>query len=173
MHFRFIPVEDSVFHLWLKFQRNTNKPMIQSRISSFVNVVLGICRVAKWIVNTQFLYQAFYVMQKLRRWVPLVDKELSILPEHPSSFLIFRGIRVAQTLVFCEYCFVSHCLYLYLLSFGYCIVWPFSKYPLGTFRLFLTLSIPLNFSKRYHRYSFIPWTIPRNWVRIGSVQDNY
>ena len=43
------------------------------------------------------------------RRVPLVEKELSTLPEHPSSPPVFGGVRVARSLVLFV-CFGDRCL---------------------------------------------------------------
>ena len=41
--------------------------------------------------------------------MPLVEHELPILPEHPSSPPVFSGVRVTRSLVLCV-CFVDRCL---------------------------------------------------------------
>ena len=45
-------------------------------------------------------YITVFVTRATRR-VPLVEKELLTLPEHPSSYPGLSGIRVAQSLDFC------------------------------------------------------------------------
>jgi hypothetical protein len=45
---------------------------------------------------------------RLTRRVPLVGHELLTLPEHLSSPLDFRGVRVTRSLVLCV-CFVDRC----------------------------------------------------------------
>jgi hypothetical protein len=47
---------------------------------------------------------AVYV-NKLTRRVPLVEQELSTLPDHLSSPYVFSGVRVSRSLVLCV-CFV-------------------------------------------------------------------
>jgi hypothetical protein len=45
----------------------------------------------------------------LTRWVPLVEQELLILPEHLSSPPVFSRVHVTRSLVLCVW-FVDHCL---------------------------------------------------------------
>jgi hypothetical protein len=62
--------------------------------------------------------------------VPLVNQELSTLPEHMSSPPVFSGVRNTRSLVLCV-CFVDFCPF----SFGHCVVSP-SDYPFAIFKLF-------------------------------------
>ena len=39
--------------------------------------------------------------QRVTRGVPHVEQELLTLPEHPNSSLVFIGVPVARSLVFC------------------------------------------------------------------------
>ena len=57
------------------------------------------------------------LVTRITRWVPLVEKELLVLPEHMSSPLGFSAVSVAQYLVLC----IMLCL-----SFDHCIVCPTS-----------------------------------------------
>ena len=50
-----------------------------------------------------------FIQVKLTRRVPLVEQELLTVPEHLSSPLVFSGVRVTSSLVFCV-CFVDLCL---------------------------------------------------------------
>jgi hypothetical protein len=55
--------------------------------------------------------------------VPLVEQELLTLQEHLRSSLVFSGVRVAWSLVFC----VMFCRSLFVVSpfsFGHCVVYP-------------------------------------------------
>ena len=54
-----------------------------------------------------FLITGF--VTRLTRRVSLVEQELFILPEHPSSPLVFSGVCDTQPLVLCV-CFVDRCL---------------------------------------------------------------
>ena len=58
---------------------------------------------------------------RLTRRVSLVEQELLTLPEHPSSPLVFSGVRLTRSLVLCV-CFVDRCLSFCLFSFGHCVV---------------------------------------------------
>ena len=53
--------------------------------------------------------------------MPLVEQELLILLDPLSSPLIFSGVRVTQSLVFCVM-LVDCCLSFCLFSFGHCVV---------------------------------------------------
>jgi hypothetical protein len=46
-----------------------------------------------WLINR--------LVTRLTRWVPLVEQELSTLPEHRSSTPVFSGVRVTRSLVLC------------------------------------------------------------------------
>jgi len=74
----------------------------------------------------------------LTRGVPLVEQELLILPEHPSSSPVFSGVRVTRSLVLCV-CFVDRCLSFCPFSFWplFCVLLQFtdSDYPFGIFKL--------------------------------------
>jgi hypothetical protein len=63
----------------------------------------------------------------LTRWVPLVEQELLTLHEHPSSPLVFSGVRVTRSLVL-YVCFVDRCLSFCTFSFGHCAVCSTSIY---------------------------------------------
>ena len=58
---------------------------------------------------------------RLTRRVPLVEKELLILPEHQSSPPVFSGVRVTRSLDLYA-CFVDRCLSFCTFSFGHCVV---------------------------------------------------
>jgi len=72
--------------------------------------------------------------------VPLVEQELPTLPEHLSLPPIFSGVHVTRPLVLC----VMFCRSLFVLLCFTIVVsgLPFSDsdYPIGIFKLFLTLS---------------------------------
>ena len=53
---------------------------------------------------------------RLTRRVPLVEKDMPTLPEHPSSPPVFSGVRVMRSLVL-YVCFVDRCLPLCCLFF--------------------------------------------------------
>jgi hypothetical protein len=55
------------------------------------------------------------------RRVPLVEQELSTLPEHLSSPSVLSSFRVTRSLVLCV-CFVDRCLSFCTFSFGHCVV---------------------------------------------------
>ena len=66
----------------------------------------------------------------------LVKQELPTLPKHLSLYLVFSGVGVARSLVFC----VVFCKSLFaLFSFGHCDVCPSrfkdSDYPFAIFKL--------------------------------------
>jgi len=74
------------------------------------------------------------------RRLPLVEQELSTLPEHPSWPRVLSGVRgVTRFLVLCVG-FVDHCLSFCSFSFGHFVVCPTftddSHYPFGIFKLF-------------------------------------
>ena len=50
-----------------------------------------------------------WFVNRLPRWVPLVEQELLTLPVHLSSLPIFSGVRNTRSLVLCV-CFVDRCL---------------------------------------------------------------
>jgi hypothetical protein len=66
---------------------------------------------------------------RVTRRVPLMEQELSTLPEHRSSSPVFSGIRVTRSLVL-YVCFVDRCLSFCTFSFGHCVVCSSSKYGL-------------------------------------------
>ena len=73
----------------------------------------------------------------LTRRVPIVQQELLTLPEHLSSPLVFSGVHVTRSLVWCV-CFVDRCL---------------------SFVLFL-LAIVLSVLLRYADYDYLPVLSP-------------
>ena len=64
---------------------------------------------------------------RLTRRVSLVEQKLLTLQEHPSSPLVFSGVRVTRSLVL-YVCFVDRCLSLCTFSFGHCVVCSSSIY---------------------------------------------
>jgi len=58
---------------------------------------------------------------RLIRWVPLVEQELLILPEHLSSPPVFSGVHVTRSLAL-YVCFEDRCLSFCSFSFGHCVV---------------------------------------------------
>ena len=56
--------------------------------------------------------------------LPVVELELSTLPEHPSSPTFLCGVHATQSWVFCVVFGRSTCLSLSPVSFGYCSVRP-------------------------------------------------
>ena len=79
-----------------------------------------------FVVNTSrsftLLKLITWFVNRLPRWVPLVEQELLTLPVHLSSLPIFSGVRNTRSLVL-YVCFVDRCL-----SFcpfcGHCVVCP-------------------------------------------------
>jgi hypothetical protein len=61
--------------------------------------------------------------------VPLVEQELSALPEHLSSPAVFSGVRVTRSLLLCV-CFVDRYLSFCAFSFDHCDVCSSSIYRL-------------------------------------------
>ena len=59
----------------------------------------------------------------LTRWVPLVEQELLILPEHLSSPPVFSRVHVTRSLVLCVW-FVDHCLSFCPFYFCLCVFCP-------------------------------------------------
>ena len=82
-------------------------------------------------------------LTRLTRWVSLVEQELLTFPEHPSSPLVFSGVRVTRSLVL-YVCFVDRCLSFKFVLFLLAIVLSvFLRYtdsdcPFGIFKLYLT-----------------------------------
>ena len=68
------------------------------------------------------------------RRVPLVEQELLTLPEHQSSTLVFSGVRVAQSFVFC----VMFCKFLFFLLAIVLSVLRYTDYDLWYLPTFLT-----------------------------------
>jgi hypothetical protein len=68
-----------------------------------------------------------WLITRLKRRVPLVEKELPTLPEHLSWLPIFSGVRVNRSLVLCV-CFVGRCLLFCTFIFGHCVVCSSSIY---------------------------------------------
>ena len=52
---------------------------------------------------------------RLTRQVPLVEQEIPILPEHPSTPLVFSGVRVTRSLVLCVCFMCMFCRSLFVL----------------------------------------------------------
>jgi hypothetical protein len=64
---------------------------------------------------------------RVSRRVPLVDQKLLILPDHITLLPVFNGVRVAQSLVFCEvFCRSLFVILLRITAFDY---------PFGIFKL--------------------------------------
>ena len=68
-----------------------------------------------------------WFVTRLTRRVPLVEQELFIILEHPSSPPVFNGVRFTRSLVLCV-CFVDRCLSFCTFSFGHCVVCSSSIY---------------------------------------------
>ena len=58
---------------------------------------------------------------RLTRRVPLEEKELPTLPEHPSPLPVISEIPVTRSLVLCV-CFVNRCLFFCTFSFCHCVM---------------------------------------------------
>ena len=84
---------------------------------------------------------------RLTRWVPPVEQELLILPEHLSSSPVFSGGRVTRSLVL-YVCFVDCCLSFCTFSFAHCVVCSSSIYGFWLPLLYL-LPIVLSVLLRY------------------------
>ena len=52
----------------------------------------------------------YWVFNRVTQWVIHMEQKLLTLPEHPSSPLVFNGVRIARSLVLCVWYFVDHCL---------------------------------------------------------------
>ena len=76
---------------------------------------------------TQFPYQIISCRRIVTRLVSHVEQKLLTLPEYLSSSLVFSGVCVARSLVFC----VMFCRSLFVLRF------TASDCPSGIFNLFL------------------------------------
>jgi hypothetical protein len=107
--------------------------------------------------------------------VPLVEQELSILPEHPSSPPVFSGVRVTRSLVLCVY-FVDRCLSFCTFFFGHCVVCFSSIYrfwlPLWYLQTLLKL---LNCLKYISFFPEVVWQlIPSFWsIIITNVKFSF
>jgi hypothetical protein len=67
------------------------------------------------------------------RWVPLVEKELLVLPKHLCSSLVLSGVHVSRYSGFC----VVFCKSLFVLLFFYFYFWPLYCLSIYGFRLSL------------------------------------
>ena len=67
------------------------------------------------------------VVTRLIRRVPLVERALLTLQEHPNSTLVFIGVRVTQSLNVCV-CFVYRSFCFCAFYFGHCVVCSSSIY---------------------------------------------
>jgi hypothetical protein len=90
---------------------------------SFLNWNVRVLLLVTTSITILFLYLNFYVFRKLHsnksintgfvtrltRRVSLVEQELPILPEHPSSPLVSSGVRVTRSSVL-YVCFEDRCL---------------------------------------------------------------
>jgi len=80
-----------------------------------------------------------------------VEQELLTFPEHLSSPVVFSGVRVARSLVFCISVFVL------FLAFVFSVLrFTVSDYPFGISKLFLLMngSCLLNMLDRFNACSF-------------------
>ena len=68
-----------------------------------------------------------WLVNKITRYVSLVEQELSTLLEHLSSLSVFSGVRVTRSLVL-YVCFIDRCLSFCTFSFGHCVVCSTSIY---------------------------------------------
>jgi hypothetical protein len=71
--------------------------------------------------------------------LPLVEQELSSLPEHMSSSPVFGGVRVARSLVVCV-CFVDRCLSFFAIVLSVPLRLTDSDYPIGIFKPFFVIT---------------------------------
>jgi hypothetical protein len=70
--------------------------------------------------------------------VPLVEQELLTLMEHMSSPLVYSGVRVARSLVFCVmFCRSLFIHFLLAIVLSALLRFTTSDYPFGIFKLFL------------------------------------
>jgi len=78
---------------------------------------------------------------RVTRWVSLVEQELRTLSEHLSSHLVFSGVRVTQSLVFCIMFRRSLFVLLFFFFWPLCCLsilrFTSSDYPVVIFKLFL------------------------------------
>ena len=84
----------------------------------------------------KYFFKIFDVTRLTRR-VSQVEQELLTLSEHPSSPLVFSGVRVTRSLVL-YVCFVDCCLSFCTFSFGhyFLLLYIVSNCPFGIFKLF-------------------------------------
>ena len=87
---------------------------------------------------------------RFTRRVPLVEKELLILPEHLSSPPVLSGVCVIRSLVLCV-CFVDRCLSFCTFQLGHYVVCTSSIYgfwlpPFGIFKIFLYMAVRIGFA---------------------------
>ena len=89
------------------------------------------------VINEHVLFFLVSVSYSTRR-MPLVEQELSALPEHMSSLPILNGVRGTRFLVLCV-CFVDRCLSLsifVIIVLSVLLRFTASDYPVGIFKLF-------------------------------------
>jgi len=114
---------------------------------------------------------------RLTRRVPLVEQELLILPEHPSSPSILSGVRVTWSLVLCV-CFVDRCLSFCTFSFGHCFVCTSSIYgfwlPFWYLQTLLEIYFSLNREKKRFRFvCVVSLTLVNCWcITYNSLSES-
>ena len=112
-----------------------------------------LCHKWTWICSTSrffphsWLITGFVTGETLR--MLLVEQELPTLQEQPSSPLVFSGVRVSRSLIFCVvYCIVCPFVLFLLTIVSQVLRFTDSDYPFGIFKLFLLWcwksSVPMN-----------------------------
>jgi hypothetical protein len=91
-------------------------------LKSLINFKLNIITWRDHYSVLRFLPGLFTIFLTIfARWMQLEEQELLTLPERPSSFLVFSGVRVAQSLLL--FCRLFFCLlFLLLTTSGYPLV---------------------------------------------------
>jgi hypothetical protein len=85
---------------------------------------------------------------RLTRQVPIVEQEIPTLPEHPSTPLVFSGVRVTRSLVLCV-CFVDLCLFFFF--------WPLCCLPFYDLQILFHI---INWNCHFSTTNL--WNITRN-----------
>jgi hypothetical protein len=129
---------------------------------SFLNWNVRVLLLVTTSITILFLYLNFYVFRKLHsnksintgfvtrltRRVSLVEQELPILPEHPSSPLVSSRVRVTRSSVL-YVCFEDRCLSFFFWPLCSSSIYGFWLPPFGICKLFfqhklITVQICLN-----------------------------
>ena len=110
--------------------------------SLFCNSELDMKHIIQMFLSDLHSWLITGFVSRVTRWMPLVEQELLILPDHPSSPQVFSGVRVTRSLVL----YVMFCRSLFVLL--YFFFWPLCCLSFSDLRILIAPLESSNYSRR-------------------------